>query len=69
MTYYDPADTMRQTALKSLSAETVSEIQIIKEYGQAFYTRLNLLPQSADMTLAKRKVEEAVMWAVKAVTA
>lgn len=69
MNYYDPDDTMRSQPTATLSGETVAQINGIKKYGQEFYDALNDLPQSADMTLAKRKVEEAVMWAVKAVTA
>lgn len=69
MSYYDPSDTMRQTALKPLSDQTQNDIDAIKIAGQDLYDVLVNLPQSANMTLAKRKVEEAVMWAVKAVTA
>lgn len=69
MTYYEQSDTMRQRPLKELSPDTKTDVNSIKMSGQDFYDLLSELPQSADMTLAKRKVEEAVMWAVKAVTA
>ena len=69
MAYYDPADTMRHNPLTPLTPETVEDVRNVKLAGQIFYNILADLPQSADMTLAKRKVEEAVMWAVKAVTA
>lgn len=67
--YYDPANTMRSGPSARMREDTLMAIANIKANGQAFYDALAALPQSADMTLAKRKAEEAVMWAVKAVTA
>lgn len=67
--YYDPADSARANPLEPLSDETKGQIERIRTSGQSFYDLCAELPQSADMTLAKRKVEEAIMWAVKAVTA
>lgn len=69
MAYYDPADTARARPLAPLSDETKNQIDRIRTAGQGMYDLLAALPGSADMTLAKRKVEEAIMWAVKAVTA
>ena len=69
MAYYDPADTMRARPMTPLTGQTSGDIAVIKQRGQELYDFLAAMPQSADMTLAKRKVEEAVMWAVKAITA
>lgn len=69
MAYYAPEDTMRVAPLEALSSATLGRIATIKEFGQDFYDFCDELPPSADMTLAKRKIEEAVMWAVKAITA
>lgn len=67
--YYDPTDVARIKQLEPLSEETTAQIMSIKQEGQAFIEALMAMPQSAEMTLAKRKIEEAVMWAVKGVTA
>lgn len=67
--YYDPADVMRHHPIDHLSDETIAEIGRIKASCQILYNLFGGMPQSADMTLAKRRVEEACMWAVKAVTA
>lgn len=67
--FYDPTDVMRVNALEALDDDAKGSIAVIKDEGQAFWDILDGLPQSAEMTLAKRKLEEAVMWAVKAVTA
>lgn len=69
MAFYAPEDTMRANPLSALDAEAVRRVESIKLFGQQLYDYFGELPQSADMTLAKRRVEEAVMWAVKAVTA
>lgn len=67
--YYDDKDVVRAKPLQPLSEQTINDISAIREAGQAMIEVLAALPQSADMTLAKRKTEEAVMWAVKAITA
>ncbi len=41
----------------------------IKDMGLAFHDRIAGLGNSREISLAKTKVEEAVMWAVKHLTA
>jgi hypothetical protein len=67
--YYHDGDVMRQRANTTLSDETIEQVHRIKVAGQKLFDEISLAQSSADLTLAKRKVEEAVMWAVKAVTA
>jgi len=42
---------------------------IIKGKGLDFISYLDTLPASREISLAKTKMEEAVMWAVKSITA
>lgn len=42
-------------------------MQAIKDKGQEFYNLIHG-PQSRELSLAKTKIEEAVMWAVKHIT-
>lgn len=45
------------------------QMQTIKDMGLQFYTYLDtIVPPSRELSLAKTKIEEAVMWAVKHVT-
>ena len=67
--HYHDHDTMRQTAHTALDGVTIEQVNRIKVAGQKLFDEISLAQSSADLTLAKRKVEEAVMWAVKAVTA
>ena len=69
MTYYDPADVMRNKQLRPLSDETLAEIEAIKVQSQRLLDAFNAAAPSREMSLAKTKLEEAVMWAVKGLTA
>ena len=40
----------------------------IKDMGLAFHDTLNVIGTSRELSLAKTKIEEAVMWAVKHIT-
>lgn len=40
----------------------------IKDLGASFLAKIEEIGQSREMSLAKTKVEEAVMWAVKHIT-
>lgn len=53
---------------KVLSAEEKAQMQSIKDIGLEFHTLLDTLPPSRELSLAKTKIEEAVMWAVKHIT-
>jgi hypothetical protein len=42
----------------------------IKDYGREFIAHLDrVVPQGRELSLAKTRIEEAVMWAVKGLTA
>jgi hypothetical protein len=49
-------------------AEKIS-MQEIKDRGADFLSLLGFMPPSREMSIAKTKIEEAVMWAVKGLTA
>lgn len=61
-------NTMRH-GYRTLSDEEKKSMQDIKDMGLAFHDRIAELGSSREVSLAKTKVEEAVMWAVKHVTA
>lgn len=51
---------------KSLSLEQRLSIQEIKEFGNDFYALLDSI-ENAYLRIAKEKLEECVMWAVKGI--
>ena len=60
-------DVMRRK-YKELNSAEKAEMQEIKELGEQFHTILGDLGDTREISLAKTKVEEAVMWAVKHIT-
>lgn len=52
-----------------LSDEEKARMQQIKDLGLAFHDLLDSLGNSRELSLARTKVEEAVMWGVKHLTA
>lgn len=44
------------------------QMQAIKDTGLVFHTLIESLGASRELSLAKTKIEEAVMWAVKHLT-
>lgn len=58
---------MRQ-AYKPLSESEQALMLDIKNFGQQFYDLLTNIGSSRELSRAKTKIEEAVMWAVKHVT-
>ena len=52
-----------------LSEPEKAAMQKIKDDGLAFHNFLDSLGNSRELSVAKTKIEEAVMWAVKHVTA
>ena len=66
-------DVMRKK-YKTLSEDNSGQVKFqnqilsIKSLGFEFHHYLDSLPSSREISLAKTKVEEAIMWAVKAVT-
>lgn len=61
-------NTMRH-AYRVLSDEEKAQMQAIKDAGLAFHDQIAALGNSRELSLAKAKVEEAAMWAVKSITA
>lgn len=51
-----------------LSDDEKAAMQKIKDDGLAFYDMLSHLGVSRELSIAKTKMEEAVMWAVKHIT-
>lgn len=67
---YGPTDTMRASPLRKLSLGEIAAIDIIKTMGQDMHNALERLPgTSRELSTAKTRLEEAVMWAVKHITA
>ena len=53
---------------KVLTDSEKSQMQSIKDLGLQFFNEVDHIGQSRELSLAKTKVEEAVMWAVKHIT-
>ena len=51
-----------------LSDREKQQMKEIKDIGLDFIAKLNSVGESRELSLAKTKIEEAVMWAVKHVT-
>jgi hypothetical protein len=60
-------NTMRHQ-YRVLSDEEKAQMQTIKDVGLQFHGLCESLGQSRELSLAKTKIEEAVMWAVKHIT-
>ncbi len=60
-------NTMRH-AYKILSEEEKQQMQTIKDNGLILHEFLDAMGQSREISIAKTKIEEAVMWGVKHVT-
>lgn len=61
-------NTMRH-AYRILTDAEKANMQAIKDQGLAFHDFVGSLGNSRELSLAKTKIEEAVMWAVKHITA
>lgn len=55
-------------AYRVLSDEEKAQMQAIKDKGLEFHDLVEGIGQSRELSLAKTKIEEAVMWAVKHIT-
>lgn len=55
-------------AYRVLSDEEKAQMQAIKDKGLELHTLLESIGTSRELSLAKTKTEEAVMWAVKHIT-
>jgi hypothetical protein len=61
------SDPMRSST-RELTAEAAEQVKVIKGMGAHIYKYLDTLTPSREVSLAKTKCEEMVMWATKAVT-
>lgn len=61
-------NTMRHQYRVLTDAEKAN-MQAIKDAGLAFHSLIEGLGNSRELSLAKTKIEEAVMWGVKHITA
>lgn len=52
-----------------LSDEEKQQMQAMKDDGLALWEKIDGIGQSRELSIAKTKIEEAVMWAVKHITA
>lgn len=55
-------------AYRVLSGEEKAQMQAIKDMGLQFHDLIEGIGGSREISLAKTKIEEAVMWAVKHIT-
>ena len=55
-------------AYRQLSTEELAILGRIKATAEALYDQFELISAGRETSLAKTKLEESVMWAVKAVT-
>jgi hypothetical protein len=55
-------------AYRVLSDEEEAQMAAVKDAGQAFHDLIAGLGASRETSIAKTKIEEAVMWAVKHIT-
>ncbi len=55
-------------AYRVLTDAEKADMVALKDMGAAFLLKIDSLGQSREYSLAKTKVEEAVMWAVKGLT-
>ena len=60
-------NTMRH-AYRVLSDEEKAQMQSVKDAGLNFHSLVESLGNSRETSIAKTKIEEAVMWAVKELT-
>lgn len=63
----NPVDPMRLN-YRALSDDEQAAMRNIKMMGAAFLMSCDDIGQSRELSLAKTKMEEAVMWAVKHIT-
>lgn len=61
----NPMNNVMRHKDKPLSPEQKGQIATIKDLGLLLYNSVEGLGQSRELSLAKTKVEEAVMWATK----
>lgn len=66
---YPTEDVMRAgKPLRALSEAEIANLNTVKAAGREFFDVVASMPASREVSLAKTKIEEAVMWAVKGIT-
>jgi hypothetical protein len=63
------ANNVMRHEYRVLTDEEKATMKDLKDMGLAFMERCTAIGNSRELSLAKTKMEEAVMWAVKHVTA
>lgn len=63
----EPPDIMRREQ-RRLTKDEEFQINVIKDLGQHLWNFFDQFEESREMSLAKTKLEEAVMWAAKAIS-
>lgn len=63
-----PGENVMRTRYRELTADDQRDMGEVKRLGAEFYNYVNALGANREISLAKTKVEEAVMWAVKSIT-
>ena len=53
---------------RALTEQEKADITMMKDAGLVFYKALEHLEDSRERSIARTKIEEAVMWAVKGIT-
>jgi hypothetical protein len=53
---------------RALDDAEKSQLRQVKDLGLTFYTFCDNLGNTRELSLAKTKIEEAVMWATKSIT-
>ena len=55
-------------AYRVLTDQEKADMQALKDQGLLMFQQIGALGESRELSIAKTKVEEAVMWAVKHIT-
>lgn len=63
-----PNPNQMRSTYRQLSDAEKANMQSVKDMGLKFHDFIATLGNSRELSLAKTKVEEAVMWAVKGIT-
>jgi hypothetical protein len=53
---------------RALTDDEKAQMQTVKDIGMRFYNYCDRIGTSRELSLARTKIEEAVMWAVKHIT-
>lgn len=68
LSHEEEAELAIRPVYKDLNDNQKAKVAQVKEKGVELYALLGSCPASRESSLAKTKLEEAVMWAVKGIT-